>query len=88
MHASSQTGLQESLVDLIMGATGEAAAMNEEDQWSGTLHLGLPEINDLLLVIAVCDVLVGHGRQGLLGLGSEGMKEENTQKVEYPLISW
>ena len=55
---------------------------------SGTFHLGLPEINDLLRVIAVGDVLVGHGRQGLLGLGSEGMKEENTQKVAYPLISW
>ena len=88
VHAGSQAGFEECLVDLVMRATGEAAAMNEEDQWSGTLHLGLPEINDLLRVIAVCDVLTGHGRQGLLGLGSEGMKEENTQKVAYPLISW
>ena len=35
VHAGSQAGFEECLVDLVMRATGEAAAMNEEDQWAG-----------------------------------------------------
>lgn len=72
MHASTQTGLQESVVDLIMGAAGETTSVNKKDEWRRILHLGLPEIDDLLRVIPVGDIFVGDGiggfRRRLLGL--------------------